>query len=85
MCHTPLVQAVPGAQREKLFNTYMTAVQQLQAQAQERASRARAGFQVRLYENRSVLGHELFKFATSGARRSAPPATAPASRCASQN
>ncbi len=40
------VQAVPTPQREKLFNTYMQAVQQLQAQAQERASRARAGFQV---------------------------------------
>lgn len=40
------VQAVPTPQQEKLFNTYMQAVQQLQAQAQERASRARAGFQV---------------------------------------
>lgn len=40
------MQAVPTPQREKLFNTYMQAVNQLQAAAKERAERARAGFQV---------------------------------------
>lgn len=40
------MQAVPAAQREKLFNTYLQAVQQLEVAAKEKASRARAAFQV---------------------------------------
>lgn len=37
---------MPAAQREKLFNTYLQAVQQLEVAAKEKASRARAAFQV---------------------------------------
>jgi len=39
-------KAVPAAQREKLFNTYLQAVQQLEVAAKERAARSRTAFQV---------------------------------------
>jgi hypothetical protein len=54
------MQAVPTAQREKLFNTYMQAVTQLQQAAQERATRARAGFQVPFLYS-SPLVHQVCK------------------------
>lgn len=36
---------MPTAQREKLFNTYLQAVQQLEVAAKDRAARARVAFQ----------------------------------------
>ena len=66
------VQAVPAAERQKLFNTYIQAVTQLQQAAQERATRARAGFQVPFIVPFLCLSLVPFQFGRSGARHQSP-------------
>ena len=66
------VQAVPAAERQKLFNTYIQAVTQLQQAAQERATRARAGFQVPFIVPFLCLSFVPFQFGRSGACHPGP-------------